>query len=250
MTGSVIGHGGCFDNDIRAIHILEHCIGHLFRCLHLDGVDVNGIFKIRRSGDQYHLGTSIFSFPSDGIAHFPGGWVADKAHGIDGFVGGTGRYQDPLFGQIIRGQVGNKPVKDIRGVGKPAGTGGTAGKVSFTGREHMEAVGFQYSEITLNRRAQVHIGIHRRADNYRGCHCGNKGTQRIVCDAIGDLSDDIGRRRGYNHCIGFLGPLDVFDIRLITAPEKTGAHRFSAKGCKGQRTDKFSGAFGHHHPHL
>ena len=54
-----------------------------------------------RSADQSHFGTSLHSSFCQGISHFAGGMIGDKAHRINGFLSRTGGDQYFFAGQIF-----------------------------------------------------------------------------------------------------------------------------------------------------
>ena len=73
---------------------------------------------------------------------------------------------------------------------------------------------FQLSHIILGNGVQIHIAVHSRSHQNRRCRCHDCRRQHIVGNAIGDLTDDIGRRRCNDQDVGPAGQGNVFDVEF------------------------------------
>jgi len=86
-----------------------------------------------------------------------------------------------------------------------------------------------------------------------------KRGQKIVCNAMRKLGQDIGRRRGHHQRLGPLRLANVLNAVLLAggiaraAPKvvpQARDHPMPAERSKGKRLHKFAGRLGHHHVHF
>ena len=108
-------------------------------------------------------------------------------------------------------------------------------------------MGLKLVHVILHEAALPHIHVHRRGkeDGYRGSH--DHGGKEIVCDAVGDLAQDVCRGRGDYHEIGDISQGYVTDLGAPQKLEHVAEDRVAREGLKGEGGDELLGVFGHHH---
>ncbi len=114
----------------------------------------------------------------------------------------------------------------------------------------------QNFKIGFGGRMLPHVHIHGRGHEDRRArrqiHCG----QKVVCDAMRKLGENIGGRRSHDERLSPLRLADVLDGGIVSAFRRTGFipeagdDFVSGERGKGERLHKPGGRFGHHHMHF
>ncbi len=245
---AVVGNRGRLDDDVAVLETIQHGPGHLLGGLNPDDIDIEGIGQHGRTGDQRHAGTAVFGGPGHGKPHFTGRGVADEAHRIDRLARRTGGHQHPLVFKILGCQTADQSVKDLRRFRQTARADRAAGQIPCPRLHNAVAVASQDIEVPLNRATAVHVGVHGRAKNYRRGHHHHHGGEGVVGNAVGQLTDQVGRGRCNHDGIGLGRPIDVPKRSLVRLLEEAGADRTTREGLKRHPADEVLRVAGHHHP--
>ncbi len=121
------------------------------------------------AADQGHFGASGGEFFGQGIAHFAGRIVADKAHGVNLFVGGAGRDEGAFAGEgLALGEEVFEDAKDVFRLLHAAFADEVGGQLTDGGFDDVVAVGSQQVEVGLSGGMCHHVEVHGRGNEDGG----------------------------------------------------------------------------------
>ena len=126
---------------------------------------------------------------------------------------------------------------------------GTAGQMSTRRLHNLPAIVPKLRQIVLHHRIFVHICVHGRHQQLRTAAGQHRSGQHIVCQSVGQLSDNVGGGRSNHHAVCLVRQCDVLHLPGMI-PVKGICDSFSvAKTFKGQGCDEFRGMLRHDHIH-
>ena len=100
----------------------------------------------------------------------PDDGVADKPHRIDGLPGRPGRNENGPAGKIVRRHHGGYFLHNKFRLGQTPGPDRATRQLSGIRIDQDVAIATQDFQIALDGRVLVHVRIHGRANDHRGCH--------------------------------------------------------------------------------
>ena len=205
-----------------------------------------------RAVHQDHLRPAGKGFPGQGKAHLSGGAVGQHAHRIDMLPGASGGDQHRLSLQALRMGM-NCPVEMLNLIFQPRQASHPAVALRqepfFRVTDAIAPI-FQGGDISLHRRIQPHIAVHRRGKDRRAVQGQQVGREEIIPDPVGHLADDVGGRRNDDHRLRPVGQLDMMGGGIAPFRKHLGVDRVIAERFNGQAGDKFLPVGGHHRPHM
>ena len=186
-----------------------------------------------------------------GIAHLAGGMVGQVAHGVQRLLGGAGSHGNVQACQIFGLGDG---VQDVLNehilLGQAAAAYILAGQQAALGGDDRKAVVLQRLEVVLGDGIFQHPGVHGRGDQLGALGGQHHGGEHVVGNAVGHLGNDIGRGRGHEDDVGFLGQRDVGDFKLEIAVKGVHHALVARQGLKGEGRDELGGVPGHDDFHV
>ena len=115
---------------------------------------------------------------------------------------------------------------------------------------HFHAKASEFVHIILHDRIQIHLGIHRRCNNFFAAACHYRGCKHIIRYAVRYLSYYIGRCRCNQHQIGFLRQRYMLHIVLEITIEGIDQTFISGQCFKCNRIYEISCICGHKNRNL
>ncbi len=192
----------------------HHGAMHLFSTANVDHLVHGGCCTLRRTGDQRHLRATTRRFGGNGKPHFAARSIADITHRIEVFVGRTSRDQHPLC------RAARYRCRSIASAATTISSGSARRPLPI--QPHA-----RYPSPGSTKRTPRDASVSRFA---RTAACSNicvfiagasntgarvavyKRRQEIVGDAVGELADDIRRRRSHQQKVDRGSDGDVFDV--------------------------------------
>ncbi len=98
----------------------------------------------------------------------------------------------------------------------------------------------QFFDIVLHHRIVVHMGIHGRGNDFFAFARHHRSGQHIIGYPIGQLSDDIGRRRGNQHHVRAFRQRNMFNAVLKITVESIDQAFVSCQCLKSNRMNKIN----------
>ena len=217
MGRTVIGDSCGFDDQVAVViigidgsfHVTRtadiNAAGQAYRCLEV----------IRRPGDEGDFSTGHDGSLGDGKAHAAAGMIADEADRVDRFPRAASRDDDLFpFQEVIAAGQELDVVDDGIRFGQAADAVDAAGQMTAVGSDEMIAEFLQLGHIVLSNGVEIHVGIHSRCDEDRCRRSHDRRRQHVVGNAVGDLANDVGRRRCDDEDVGPAGQGDVFYVEF------------------------------------
>ena len=248
---AVIRDGSGLNDDVLLVAHGGHGLKHIACGRDRNEADEAGRLNRGRSTDECDLRSAKHGHLRDGIAHLAGGVIREIAHRVQGFLRRAGGDEQLLSGEVLR--TGDFPKDVLEQLGRLrhlTGTGVATGEVAAGRGNHFIAEGLQLPEIILHDRILVHGGVHRRRDDLVAATGHDRGGEHIIREAICDLADDIGTRRGDHHDVCLLCDRDVLDLELEIPVEGVDQALVSGQGLEGDRVNEVRGVLRHQHMHV
>ena len=248
---AVVRHGGGLDEDVRLGQQILHRPEHVRRRGHRPGVHEGDQGQAGGAGDQGDLGPPEHGLPGDGIPHPAGAVVGEEAHRVQGLLGGAGghRHPHPLEG-LGPGQLPGDVIQEDLRLGHLSAAHRLAGQQAAVRRDDLKAVALQGLQVVLGDGVFQHGGVHGWGHQLLALGRQDHGGEHVVCNAVGQLGDDIRRGRGNEDQVRCRGQGDVMDV-VGKVPVKSVHHAaVVGEGLEGQGGDELRGIPGHHHVDL
>ncbi|MPN10427.1 hypothetical protein SDC9_157722 [bioreactor metagenome] len=174
--------------------------------------------------------------------------VGEIAHRVQGLPGRTGGDQHPKPAHILLvGKGVEHGLQQVLRLRHLALTHGAAGQTP-AGRFHdFPAVVPQQVQIVLGDPVIVHTGVHGRGGDLGAVAGQHGGGQHVVGQAVGQLSQHVGRGGRHQDQVGLVGQGDMLYLVLVSSVEGIYHGPVSGEGLEGQRGDKFGGVGRHQH---
>ena len=149
-----------------------------------------------RARDEGHLGAAPRRFGRNREPHPSARPVSDVTDRVDVLVRGTGRHQHaPSAERTGRPQNGFGGLNDFGRLGEPAFADPPAGEIALARLDEAGAAGGKRIEIAAHGLVLEHLRVHGRGEEQRRARGRIERGEEIVGDAVGQLADDVGRRR-------------------------------------------------------
>jgi hypothetical protein len=114
----------------------------------------------------------------------------------------------------------------------PPQPGLATGLVTTARPEDVHAVAAQRRDVAAGRRVFPHLAVHRRCDQQGAVARQRQRAQQVVGEAIRQLGQEIGRRRGDQQHIGFPRQIDVRHVVGHTRIPLVAEHRLPESAWK------------------
>ena len=248
MSRTVIGNRCRFDDQVTVIVIGVDGGFHVARTADIDaaGQADRRLEVIRRPGDQCDFCAGHDGSLGDGKTHAAAGMIADEADRIDGFPRTASRDEDLLaFQEVVAAGQEFDVIDDGIRFGQAADAVDATGQMAAVRFDEMVAEFLQLGHIILGNRIQIHIRIHCRCDEDRCRRSHDRRRQHVIGNAVGDLADDISRRRGDDEDVGPAGQGDVFYVKFGYIVEHGYGNGIARDFPHRQRRDQFRRMVGH-----
>ena len=194
---------------------------------------------MRGGGDEDDLRAAPRRLRRDGIAHAPGGTVAEVAHGVERLLSSAcGDDDAPPCKDLRRSEVTLDSGDDLLRLRQASRTRCTAREQPLCGRDHLYAAITQAHDVLLRDGVLPHARIHCGCDVERGARGKHGCCKEVVGDARRRLCDEIRRCGRDEDEIGKLGERDVLDVMRRNLHPHAGRDCLPRDLAKGQRRDK------------
>ena len=170
-------------------------------------------FETGRAGDQRDLGTAPRCLGGDLETHTTTRSVPDVADRIDILVGRPRRHQHTLPAQrSLRTQDRLGRRHDLVWFRQPALADPATRQVALARVDESDAPRGERVEVFAHGLVLEHLCVHRRRQEHRCARRRIERGEEIVRDPVGELADDIGRRRRDEQEIDRGREGDMFDV--------------------------------------
>ena len=185
---------------------------------------------------------------SDGKAHFPRGMVRNEPNGIDGFPGRAGSDQELFPGKILlAGDFAENILEQHAFLRHPAVPGIAVCQHPRIGGHDLIAVARELFEVILHDGVVVHIMVHGRSHDFFAGTGHDRGGKHIVRNAVCELADHVGGRRGDHHHVRLLCKGDVLHAVLEVPVKCVDEALVRGQRLEGDGVNEIRGVSGHHH---
>ena len=180
------------------------------------------------------------------VPHLSARSIADESHRINGFARGPGRDDDRLAAQrACRRQQLLRCAHDIGGLREPPLADPAACEISRARLDEERAARRQHLEVPLHGRVLEHVRVHRRRNEHRCLGREVQRRQEIVGDAVGELADDVRRRRRDDQQIDARRERDVLDVGVRAGLELALQHPMPGDRLESELADEPAGRARH-----
>ncbi len=197
FSGAVVGHGGGGNKDVAG-HGSMHGLAHLQGRFYADAPNTLGSGQVGHAANEHHFSASIAGGCRDGVAHAPGAAVADKAHWVERFTGGSGGNDHALAVErlCLRSKDCVELSTKLHRLQHASYPDFTAGLLAGGWAENARPALDECLHIGLGGGVRPHDPIHGRSEQ-QWCFAGQtKRAQQVIGHASGEARHHVGAGRG------------------------------------------------------
>jgi hypothetical protein len=190
------------------------------------------------------------SAAGDGMAHLARRAIGEVADGVDGLARRARGDEDAFAGQIAsRREQALERLDDGIDLRQPSPPGQPGSQLARVGLQHRHAALPQHPHIGHDGRMLPHAAVHGGGDEDRAAGGEKQRRQKVVCDSVSGLREQIGGGGRHDQGLRPLRELDVLDGIGRLRIEKVGEHRPARERPEGQRAHELFGVRRGHHGH-